>query len=75
VTGAAEARIATVRRALAARFRTALIESPELDARVIVGHALGLDHAGLVRESERSLAGAETNAIEALTMRRLAGAW
>ena len=41
------ATVAQARRALAERFRAAGIESPELDARVLIGHALGLDHAGL----------------------------
>ncbi len=56
-----------------ARFRARGVDSPDLDARLLVGHALGLDHAGLVRESERALGGAEIAAIEALAARRLAG--
>jgi release factor glutamine methyltransferase len=77
VTGARAAagdlRIAAVRRALAARFRAGGIDSPDLDARLLVGHALGLDHAGLVRDGERALGGAEIAGIEALAARRLTG--
>jgi release factor glutamine methyltransferase len=72
-TAAPDVRIAAVRRALAARFRAAGIDSPELDARLILGHALGLDHAGLARESERPVEVAEVVAVEALATRRLAG--
>jgi len=77
VTGARAAagdlRIAAVRRAVAARFRAGGIDSADLDARLLVGHALGLDHAGLVRDGERPLGGAEIAGIEALAARRLAG--
>ena len=38
---------AEARRALAAKFRAAGLDSPDLDARILVGHALGLDHAAL----------------------------
>ena len=41
--------IAGMRRALTETFRAADIDSPELDARVLVGHALSLDHAALRR--------------------------
>ncbi len=70
---AGDLRIAAVRRAVAARFRAGGIDSADLDARLLVGHALGLDHAGLVRDGERPLGGAEIAGIEALAARRLAG--
>jgi release factor glutamine methyltransferase len=77
VTGALAAagdlRIAAVRRDLAARFRAGGIDSPDLDARLIVGHVLGLDHASLVRDGERGLCRADIAGIEALAARRLAG--
>jgi release factor glutamine methyltransferase len=75
VTGAraADLRIAAVRRAVAARFRAGGIDSADLDARLLVGHALGLDHAGLMREGERPLGRADIAGIEALAARRLAG--
>jgi N5-glutamine AdoMet-dependent methyltransferase PrmC (HemK)-like protein len=44
---AAGASIAETRRVLTQAFRDAALDSPELDARVLIGHALALDHAGL----------------------------
>jgi release factor glutamine methyltransferase len=64
--------IEAVRRQLAHGFREGGIDTPELDARLLVGHALGLDHAALVIQSNRVLAGNETDAIAALAARRLA---
>jgi release factor glutamine methyltransferase len=66
-------RIAAVRRAVARRFREAGLDTPDLDARLLVGHVLGLDHSGLVRESERPLGPRPLAAIDALAARRLAG--
>ena len=51
--------VAQARRALADAFRRAGLDSPELDARLLVGHALGLDHTGLTIEADRSLGGEE----------------
>jgi release factor glutamine methyltransferase len=45
------------RRFWAAEFRAAGLDSPELDARILVGHVLSLDHAGLVAAGARKLAG------------------
>ncbi|MBV9970411.1 MAG: peptide chain release factor N(5)-glutamine methyltransferase [Xanthobacteraceae bacterium] len=67
------ARIATARRAVARRFREAGLDTPDLDARLIVGQALGLDLGGLVREGERLLDPCVLAGIEALAVRRLAG--
>jgi release factor glutamine methyltransferase len=64
---------AEARRAIAARFRAVGLDSPDLDARILVGHALGLDHAGLAAASTRSLGADEEKAIAALADRRLAG--
>jgi release factor glutamine methyltransferase len=64
--------IAAVRRALAARFRACGLDSPELDARVLVGHALDLDHAALAVAGARVLDPDEQRAIAALAQRRLA---
>jgi release factor glutamine methyltransferase len=61
------------RRALAAAFRAALIETPELDARVLTGHALGLDHTRLVAAAARPLGEMEAAQLAALEARRLAG--
>jgi release factor glutamine methyltransferase len=60
------------RRALAAAFRDAGLETPELDARVLVSFVLGLDHGGLVAAAERDLEPNETHRIAALGARRLA---
>jgi release factor glutamine methyltransferase len=47
------------------------LDSPELDARLLVGHALGLDHTGLTTESGRSLGDEAARALAALGARRL----
>jgi release factor glutamine methyltransferase len=60
------------RRCLAASFRNAGLDTPDLDARVLVGHALGLDHAALVAAAARPL-GDNAAAVAALEQRRLAG--
>jgi len=64
--------IAAARVALARSFAVAALESPELDARILVGHALGLDPAGIVSQGARQLTSAERAAIAALAQRRLA---
>jgi release factor glutamine methyltransferase len=63
--------IAGARRALARLFAAAGLDSPALDARIIVGHALGLDHAALTGSAERALEAAERDRIAALAARRL----
>jgi release factor glutamine methyltransferase len=60
------------RRALARMFAAASLETPALDARVIVGHALGLDHAALAGAAERVLDTEERERIAAMAARRLA---
>jgi release factor glutamine methyltransferase len=65
--------LAQARRALTQQFRAADIESPELDARVLIGHALGLDHAGLIAAAAQPLTAADTAQVESLARRRLAG--
>ncbi len=64
--------VAGARRALAAAFRDAGLESPELDARILIGLALGLDHTGLTVAADRSITSSEAQAIAALGRRRLA---
>jgi release factor glutamine methyltransferase len=64
--------IASVRRALAQSFRRHGLATPELDARLLVAHALGLDHAGLAADAARLLDAAEAAAIAALAARRRA---
>lgn len=64
--------IAGARRRLAARFRAAGFDTPELDARILVAHALALDHVALVAAGARCLSAREEEAIAALADRRLA---
>jgi release factor glutamine methyltransferase len=64
--------VAGARRELATAFRNAGLESPELDARILVGFALGLDHAGLTVAAERRITSREAETIAALGQRRLA---
>jgi len=64
--------IAQARRMWAAKFHACGVASPELDARILVGHALGLDHAGLAAAGARRLDAKEESAIAALARRRLA---
>ena len=75
VASAANGTALTVGRARGAwanKFRAGGIDSPELDARILVGHALGLDHAALAAAEARGLGVAEQTAIAALAQRRLA---
>ena len=65
--------VAHARRALAEQFRAAGIESPELDARVLIGHVLGLDHAGLAAAATQQLSDLTASDIERFAARRLAG--
>ena len=69
--GSASLTIEAARRSWAAKFRERSIESPDLDARVLIGHALGLDHAALAAAASRTLAPDEQDAIAALARRRL----
>lgn len=63
--------IAEALRRTAQAFRTAGIETPEADARLLIGHALNADRARLLSDSERLLDEGETTAISALAARRL----
>jgi release factor glutamine methyltransferase len=71
--GAETRTVAGARRALAARFHAAGLDTPDLDARILVGHALSLDHAALAAAATRRLGADEESAIAALANRRLAG--
>lgn len=66
------ATIDQARRRLAQSFRQHGLDSPELDARLLVGHALGLSHAGLASAASRTLTAAEAEAVAVLAGRRLA---
>lgn len=65
--------VESARRALAQRFEAAAIDSAELDARMLVGNALGLDLTGLITQSARPLSVAEATRIKDAANRRLAG--
>jgi release factor glutamine methyltransferase len=65
--------IETARRALAARLKSAANDSAELDARLLIGHALGLDLTGLITAAQRQLTTDESSRLEEFTTRRLAG--
>ena len=56
--------VAEARRALAARFHAAGLDTPDLDARILVGHALSLDHAALAAAATRGLGADEDTRIK-----------
>ena len=64
--------IAAFRLALAQAFRSARLDSPDLDARLLVGHALDLDHSALASNGERAVTSDDVASIAALAARRLA---
>jgi release factor glutamine methyltransferase len=64
--------IADARRRLTRVFRQRELDSPELDARLLVGHALGLDHTALAAQAHRALSFNDAESIVALARRRLA---
>jgi len=63
--------IEAARRALAAEFKASNIDSPELDARLLIGAALGLDHTGLAVQSARKVTEDEAGVIATFGQRRL----
>lgn len=63
---------ASARRALAAAFRAYGLDNPNLDARVLVAHALDADHADLAAGVGGRLSAAELERIANFAMRRLA---
>jgi release factor glutamine methyltransferase len=79
VTAAAErapdiesgATLAATRIELARAFADAGLDTPALDARVIIQHALGCTHAALAASPERRLGAREAARIAALAARRL----
>jgi release factor glutamine methyltransferase len=64
--------IGQARRAAAGRFRDHGLDTPDLDARLILGHALGLDHGALTADAARALTGCESDRIAIAVARRLA---
>lgn len=65
--------VEAARRTLTARFESAAIESPSLDARLLVGHVLGLDLTGMMTSAQRQLTADESARLEDVVRRRLAG--
>jgi release factor glutamine methyltransferase len=61
------------RRELASRFKSAGIDSAELDARLLVGHALGLDLTGMITAAGRVLTSEESDRLDVFARRRLEG--
>lgn len=54
------------------RLAEAAIDTPQLDARLLVEHALGIDRNAILTQAERSLTDDEINRIESLITRRAA---
>lgn len=61
------------RRALAARFDAAGLDSAELDARLLLGMALRLDLTGMIASGARRLTASEAELVETFAARRLRG--
>jgi release factor glutamine methyltransferase len=66
------ATIASARRAIARLLREHAFDTPELDARLLLSHALGFDHAQLVANSGRCLSATDAEKLNAFLSRRLA---
>ena len=65
--------VEAARRALTASLKSAAIESVDIDARLLTGHALGLDLTGLILAAQRQFAPDESARLEEFARRRLAG--
>ena len=65
--------VEAARRALTARFKSNDIDSAELDARILVGAALGLDLTGVIAAASRPLTSDEPIRLDDFARRRLAG--
>lgn len=65
--------VETARRALTLQFKSAAIDSAELDARMLTGHALGLDLTGMITSAQRPLTADEAARLDGFAQRRLAG--
>jgi release factor glutamine methyltransferase len=61
------------RRGLTARFTSAAIDSPELDARLLIGAVLGLDLTGTIKAATRKLTPDQATRLETFACRRIAG--
>ena len=63
--------IADALRLIAQSFKAVGIDSPEVDARALLGHALRLDRAQLIAQADRILEQREVDAVSVLVARRL----
>ncbi|MBS0248949.1 MAG: peptide chain release factor N(5)-glutamine methyltransferase [Proteobacteria bacterium] len=66
-----DASVAEAQQMMTQAFRLAGLDSPEADARLLLGHALRLDRARLLSQSDRLLDAREIEAIQGLAARRL----
>jgi release factor glutamine methyltransferase len=73
MTNVAGQTVEAARRMLAAKFKSADIESADLDARILTGHALSLDLTGIITAAQRSLTPDESTRLDQFASRRLAG--
>lgn len=64
--------VEAARRALATQFKAEGVDSPELDARLLIGAALALDHTGLAVQAARPVTADEADIIASFAQRRLA---
>jgi len=64
--------VEAARRALATQFKAGGIDSPELDARLLIGAVLNLDHTGLAVQAARRVTEDEASTISSFTQRRIA---
>ncbi|RDV03834.1 peptide chain release factor N(5)-glutamine methyltransferase [Undibacter mobilis] len=67
----ADASVAEAQRLMVQTFRLGGIESPDADARLLLGHALRLDRAQLLAQSDRLLEAREVACVQALAARRI----
>ncbi len=65
--------IETARRALAAHLKALAIETPELDARLLLGEVTRLDLTGLITSVERRLTAFEAARLKDFARRRIGG--
>jgi release factor glutamine methyltransferase len=69
--GFANMSVEAARRELARQLRSAQLDSPDLDARLLVGAATQLDLTGMTVAAQRALRDDESNRLESLAQRRL----
>jgi len=65
--------VEAARRTLTARLKSASIDSPELDSRMLVGAVVGLDLTGMIAAADRRISSGESARLERFARRRLAG--